>query len=234
MAGFEKDFQVNKMERRTFEWFERRRKTKGLDVAHEQIVKAVETVNLLDQAMKNFAAGNKDATDQNIKTLYKVEEKVDVLRAQVFTELSKSEMLMLDYREDLLHLVKRLDTVADNAKDAARCVEMLFEASLPEEMLKNATAMTTKLVACASTLQESLDNISANPAQAINYAHKVADIEHEIDKDYLSTKSLFVKYGTQTNIGTLVIFDDMIEFIEEASDLCADTADYTIILASRE
>jgi predicted phosphate transport protein (TIGR00153 family) len=222
------------MERRSFEWFERRRRTKGLDVAHEQIVKAVETVNLLDQAMKSFASGDKDAAEQYIKALFKVEEKVDALRTQVFTELSKSEMLMLDYREDLLHLVKRLDTIADNSKDAARCVEMLFQAVIPEEMLKNAISMTTKLVDCASTLQRSLDNISADPKQAIEDARKVADIEHEIDKDYLSTKALFVKYGKQTNIGALVIFDDMIEFIEEASDLCADTADYTTILANRE
>jgi len=222
------------LERRSFEWFERRRRTKGLDVAHEQIVNAVETVDLLNQAMKSFAAGNRVAAEQYIKALFKVEEKVDALRKQVFIELSQSEVLVLDYREDLLHLVKRLDTIADDTKDAARCIQMLYEATLPEEMLKNAVSMTTKFVDCARTLQKSLDNISANPIQAIKDAHKVADIEHEIDKDYLATKALFVKYGKQTNIGTLVIYDDMIEFIEQASDLCADTADYTTILASRE
>jgi len=32
----------------------------------------------------------------------------------------------------------------------------------------------------------------------------------------------------------MVIFDDLIEFIEQASDMCADTADYILVLSSRE
>jgi hypothetical protein len=36
------------------------------------------------------------------------------------------------------------------------------------------------------------------------------------------------------NCGAMVIFDDLIEFVEHAADMCADTADYIVILASRE
>jgi hypothetical protein len=36
------------------------------------------------------------------------------------------------------------------------------------------------------------------------------------------------------NSGTMVIFDDLVEFIEYAADMCADTADYIVILSSRE
>jgi hypothetical protein len=32
----------------------------------------------------------------------------------------------------------------------------------------------------------------------------------------------------------MVIFDDLIEFIEHAADMCADTADYIAVLSSRE
>ncbi len=59
-------------------------------------------------------------------------------------------------------------------------------------------------------------------------------IEHAIDEEYLKTKSLFVKYGVNINCGAMVIFDDLIEFIEQAADMCADTADYILILSSRE
>ena len=52
--------------------------------------------------------------------------------------------------------------------------------------------------------------------------------------EYLKTKSLFVKYGANINCGAMVIFDDLIEFIEQAADMCADTADYILILSSRE
>jgi predicted phosphate transport protein (TIGR00153 family) len=222
------------MEKRSYEWFEKRRRTKGLDIAHEQIVKAVETVVLLHEVVKSFAQGKKQEAERLVKTLFEVEERVDALRTEVFQELSTGSSLISDYREDLLHLVKRLDTVADNAKDAARCLEMLKDTELPKELLDRTVLMTAKFVEAAQTLKISVEKISETPSEAISGANKVAEIEHEIDKDYLATKALFIKYGKQVNIGALVIFDDMIEFIEQAADLCADTADYVVVLASRQ
>jgi hypothetical protein len=32
----------------------------------------------------------------------------------------------------------------------------------------------------------------------------------------------------------MVIFDDLVEFIEQAADMCADTADYIVMLSTRE
>jgi hypothetical protein len=42
------------VERRSYDWFEKRRRTKGLELAHEQIIKAFDTVTLLHKAMKSF------------------------------------------------------------------------------------------------------------------------------------------------------------------------------------
>jgi predicted phosphate transport protein (TIGR00153 family) len=222
------------MEKRSLNWFEKRRRTKGLDVAYKQMVKAVDTIVLLHEAVKSYSEGRKTEVKQRIAALFAAEKEVDELRTEAFEELSKGTALVSDYREDLLHLVKRLDMGADSAKDAARCIEMLKEAQLPDEMLKQAVAMTVKLVEAAQVLRGSIDKISNDPVEAIKEAHKVQDVEHEIDVDYLNTKSMFVKYGAQINCGAMVIFDDMIEFIEQAADLCADTADYIVILSSRE
>jgi predicted phosphate transport protein (TIGR00153 family) len=149
-------------------------------------------------------------------------------------ELSKGAALVADYREDLLHLVKRLDTLADHTKDAARCLEMLAEAKIPQELCAKTVFMTSKLVETAQTLRGSIEKISSDPAGAIEQAKKVGEIEHELDAEYLKAKSLFVKYGVQVNCGAMVIFDDLIEFIEHAADMCADTADYILVLSSRE
>lgn len=222
------------MEKRSYEWFLKVRRTRGLDIAHEQIVKAVDTVVLLHQAVKDYSEGRRKEADKGIDRLFQTEEEVDTLRTEAFKELSKGAALVADYREDLLHLVKRMDTVADDVKDAARCIRMLGDFKLPDEMLQQTVAMTAKLTECAETLRGSVEKITENPAEAIAQAHKVEAIEHEIDKNYMATKSLFVKFGTQVNIGAMVIFDDMIKFIEQAADLCADTADYIVVLANRE
>src|SRR3989304_616467 len=222
------------VEKRSYNWFEKRRKTMGLELAHEQITKAFDTVTWLDKAMKSFSEGNFADSKKYIENLYKAEEEVDKLRTDVFMELSKGVALVADYREDLLHLVKRLDTLADHTKDAARCLEMLAEAEIPQELCEKTVFMTSKLVEAAQTLRNSIEKISFNPTEAIEQAKKVGEIEHDLDAEYLKAKSLFVKYGAKVNCGAMVIFDDLIEFIEHAADMCADTADYILVLSSRE
>ncbi len=222
------------MEKRSYAWFEKRRRTKGLELAHNQIAKAFDTVILLHKATKSFSEGNLVDTRVSLQTLYSTEEEVDQLRTEAFKELSKGVALVADYREDLLHLVKRLDTMADYVKDAARCLDMLGEAKIPVELMNKTLFMTSKLVEAAQVLSEGVEKISSNPNEAIGEAKKVEDIEYSIDKEYLKTKGLFVKYGNEINPGALVIFDDLIEFIEYAADMCADTADYIVILSSRE
>ncbi len=222
------------MERRSYGWFEKRRRTKGLELAHDQITKAFDTVTWLNKATKSFSEGNLSETKRHVQNLFHAEEEVDKLRTEVFMELSKGAALVADYREDLLHLVKRLDTLADHTKDAARCLEMLGETKLPEELCEKTVFMTSKLVEAAQTLRSSIEKMSFSPAEAIAQSQKVGDIEHDLDEEYLRAKSLFVKYGETINCGAMVIFDDLIEFIEHAADMCADTADYIIILSSRE
>ena len=86
----------------------------------------------------------------------------------------------------------------------------------------------------ASALRISIEKISVASAEALEGLKKVEEIEHRIDTDYLKTKKLFIKYGGQMNPGAIVIFDDLIEFTEQAADMCADTADYILSLFSRE
>jgi uncharacterized protein Yka (UPF0111/DUF47 family) len=111
---------------------------------------------------------------------------------------------------------------------------MLAGTEIPEELCKKTVLMTSKLVDAAQTLRSSIEKISTNPPEAIEEAKKVENIEHDIDAEYLKTKTLFVKYGAKVNCGAMVIFDDLIEFIEHAADMCADTADYIVVLSSRE
>lgn len=222
------------MERRSYIWFEKRRRTKGLELAHDQITKAFDTVTLLHKATQSFAEGNLKEMEKHIENLFVAEEEVDKLRTNVFTELSKGAALVADYREDLLHLVKRLDTLADHTKDAARCLRMLGDAKIPEELCKKTVFMTGKLVETASALRSAIEKITSNPPEAVREASQVEEFEHDLDQEYLAAKSLFVKYGEEINCGAMVIFDDLVEFIEHAADMCADTADYIAILSSRE
>jgi len=225
---------VSVVEKRSYDWFESRRRTKGLELAHEQIIKAFDTVTWLHKATKSFSEKNLNDAKKYVANLYLAEEEVDKLRTDTFFELSKGAALISDYREDLLHVVKRLDTLADYSKDAARCLEILMEAEIPSELCQKIVYMTSKLVDTAQMLRSSIEKVSSNPSESAKDAKQVGDLENDIDAEYLRTKSLFVKYGTTMNCGAMVIFDNLIEFIEQAADMCADTADYILVLSSRE
>lgn len=222
------------MAKKSYAWFERRRRTKALNLAQEQITKALDTVTLLHQAMQSVSEAKKKEAMQHVENLFSMEKEVDRLRTEVFKELSRGAALFAEYREDLMHLVKRLDTLADHVKDAARCIKLLADSQIPEELWKNAVHTTFTLVDCAHALRGSIEKIAANPTAAIEGAKRVEQIEDEIDEDYMKTKSLLIEYAQQMNCGSMVVFDDLIEFIEHAADMCADTADYIVILASRE
>lgn len=220
------------MAKKSYAWFEKHRRTKMLDLAQEQITKALDTVTLLHKAMQQIAKAEVKEANITVEKLFKVEEEIDHLRTEIFKELSKGATLFADYREDLMHLVKRLDKFADHVKDAARCIKMLGDYKIADGLWENAVDITATIVDCATALRSSIQNISANPAEALKGAKKVEQIEAGIDKAYLETKSLFVKYADNMNSGALIIFDDMVEFLEEAADMCADTADYIVTLAS--
>jgi predicted phosphate transport protein (TIGR00153 family) len=222
------------MAKKSYAWFERHRRTKLLDLAQKQITTALDTVTLLHKAMEQIAKAKVRESTITIEKLFKIEEEIDHLRTEVFKELSKGAALFADYREDLLHLVKRLDTFADHVKDVARCIKMLGDYPIPDGLWERTVHITSTLVDCATALRGSIKSISANPTEALKGAKKVEEIEAEIDREYLATKSLFIEYGEQMNSGALIIFDDMIEFIEEAADMCADTADYIVTLASTD
>jgi predicted phosphate transport protein (TIGR00153 family) len=219
---------------RSYDWFVQRHRTRGLDLAYDQITSAFDTVTWLHKATQSFSEKDFEKAKKYIENLYKTEENVDDLRTKVFTELSAGTALLADYREDLLHLVKRADTLADHTKDAARCLEMLSAAEIPQELSDRIVLMSGKLVEMVSILRSSIEKISANSTEAIKEAKRVEEVENTIDSEYLKTKSLFVKYSANLNCGVLVIFDDLIEFIEQAADMCADTADYINILSNRE
>jgi len=219
------------MGERSYAWFEGRRKTNAFDLAQEQITKALDTVTLLHKAVMSASEGKKIEARGFIDELSKEEEKVDDLRRAVFKKLT-SVAVSSEFREDLMHLVKRLDVMADHVKDSARSVVVLLETTVPNEIWGMNVEIAEALVQSATVLRSSIQKLGTDPARAKELAKKVHDIESKIDKSYLETKKMFIKYARQVDPGTLLILNNLLEFMEEAADMCADTADYITVLAT--
>ncbi len=210
-------------------WFTQRRKSKVLELADRQLALAIETVNDLENSIA--AASNKNAVDarKHIDRLFQTEEEVDSLRRTIFEESTRGSLPFSD-REDLMHLVKRLDVMADHVKDSGRSVMVLLEVKLPKELWDAYEEMAKDLVECAKVLKSSIEKLGSDPAEARILSQKVDEVEKKVDEKYLIIKGLLLKSDNVVTPSSLLMLKDLVESMEQVADSCDDTADYVRVL----
>ena len=215
-------------------WFAERRKSKILEMADRQMTLAIDTVIELEKSINAALNGNKEKAKASFNKLSTIEHEIDELRRIVFEELTRGSLQSKD-REDIMHLVKRLDQMADHVKDAARAVILLLEAEVPKEMWKQFAKTAKDLVECATTLRKAIENLGTNPTKAMELAKQIDKIEGQVDEKTLKSKAMLLKHSKETDAATIVLLKDIIEEMEHVADACDDTADYVRILTvSRE
>ena len=195
---------------------------------------AIDTVIELEKAINAALNGNKLEAIASFNKLSTAEHEIDELRRIVFEELTRGSLQSKD-REDIMHLVKRLDQMADHVKDASRAVILLLETEVPKEMWEQFAETAKDLVVCAKTLLKAIENLGTDPMKAMELAKQIDKIEGQVDEKYLKSKALLLKFSKETDAATMLLLKDLIEEMEHVADACDDTADYVRILTvSRE
>lgn len=210
-------------------WFAKRRRSKVLDIAYRQMTLAIDTVTELRKAIDAASKGLVDETKGCVERLFVVEREIDDLRRTVFEELTRGSLPSKD-REDIMHLVKRLDVMADFVKDSARTLLLLTKAEIPKEIWKLYVDVAKDLVECASTLRKSIEKLGTNLTEARALSEKVDQIEGKVDEKHLKIKEVLLEQGREIDPAALLMLRDLIESMEQVADSCDDTADYVRIL----
>ena len=211
------------------EWFAKRRKVKVLEIADRQMTLAIDTVIELEKSINAASKGDKEKARASFERLSLIEHEIDQLRRTVFEELTRGSLHSKD-REDIMHLVKRLDEMADHVKDASRAVVLLLDAKVVEEMWDQFAKTAKDLVACATTLRNAIEKLGTDPPGAMKLAKQIDEIEGRVDEKYLKSKALLLKHSNKMDAATILILKDLIEEMEHVADACDDTADYVRIL----
>jgi predicted phosphate transport protein (TIGR00153 family) len=215
-------------------WFAKRRKSKLLEMADRQMTLAIDTVIELEKSINAALKGDKEKAKASFEKLSAIEHEIDELRRTVFEELTRGSLRSKD-REDIMHLVKRLDEMADHVKDASRAVILLLEAKVPKEMWEQFVQTAGDLVECATTLRKAIEQLGIDSAKAMELAKQIDAIEGRVDEKYLTSKAMLLRYSKETDAATILLLKDLIEEMEHVADACDDTADYVRILTvSRE
>ncbi|MCK4885141.1 DUF47 family protein, partial [Candidatus Bathyarchaeota archaeon] len=173
-------------------------------MADRQMTLAIDTVIELEKAINSALNSDKEKARASFDKLSRIEHEIDELRRIVFEELTRGNLQSKD-REDIMHLVKRLDQMADHVKDASRAVILLLEAEVPKEMWKQFAKTAKDLVDCATTLRKAIENLGTNPAKAMELAKQIDKIEQRVDKKYLKSKALLLKYSKETDAATILL-----------------------------
>lgn len=211
-------------------WFERRRKSKVLELADRQMTLAIETVADLQKTIQAALKGDKKAAKDHIAHLALIEHEIDELRRTIFEELTRGSMIPKD-REDIMHLVKRLDEMADHVKDGSRNADLLLDSSIPKDFWEKLFSISNHLVEGATTLRKAIEALGTNPIQAMKLAMEIDKIEGKVDDEYLGIKCMFLPHTKDVDAVSFLFLKDMIEELEHVADACDDTADYVRILA---
>jgi predicted phosphate transport protein (TIGR00153 family) len=210
-------------------WFVQRRKSKVLELADRQLTLAVDTVTELEDAIVAVTKKNLDDAKRYIEKLFLTEEEIDNLRRTIFEESTRGSLPLND-REDLMHLVKRLDVMADHVKDSGRHVLLLMQVNIPVELWNAFAEMAKDLVECAKALRASIEKLGSDPMEARTLSKKVDTVEKRVDEKNLYIKGLLLKSDKDVAPSALFILKDLLDSMEEVADSCDDTADYVRIL----
>jgi len=211
-------------------WFAKRRKSKVLELADRQMTLAIETVIDLQKTIQAGLKGDKKNAKEHIEHLSLTEHEIDELRRTIFEELTRGSMPPKD-REDIMHLVKRLDEMADHVKDASRNASLLLDSNLPKVFWEKLFSMSNHLVDGATTLRKAIEALGTDFALAMKLAMEIDKIEGKVDDEYLETKEMFLAHVKEIDAASFLFLRDMIEELEHVADSCDDTADYVRILA---
>jgi predicted phosphate transport protein (TIGR00153 family) len=191
----------------------------------------MDTVADLQRAVVASSKGNIKESESNIQHLSKIEHEIDELRRTIFEEMTQDTMPPQD-REDIMHLVKRLDEMADHVKDAARALDLVVRIEIPKVFWDPLVDMATKLVEVTQTLRRAIEALGTKPAEAKKFAVAVDKIEGRIDERYQEIKEHMIEYSNEMTAATVLFLRDLAEEMEHVADSCDDTADYVRILAA--
>lgn len=213
-------------------WFAKRRESVAIKMTREHAAKVVDAVTELEKGLAAASEGNATETKQAVQRLFAYETEADGIRRNITVELTKGELPPKD-REDLMHLIRRLDTVADYAKDASRNLTLLLQVKVIKELWQKLTDMSRRLVECVWTLRRGIEELDKDVEKALGLLAKVDELEHTIDENYFEAKITFLAHAKELEPPAFIILRDLLHDMEQAADMCADTADLIRIITIR-
>jgi len=212
-------------------WFGKRRETKAITLMQRHLATTMSAVEDLERAVKALVSNNEREMKAAIDRVISAEKEADRLRRVVMIELAGGELPSTD-REDLMHLMKRVDMVADWSRESTRILNALPMQEVPETLKKATVQMVEGVRECATALRKSINSMAEKPEETLKAADEVERLEEKVDDLFENSRRLLAKEES-LKVGVAILMNELFETIELAADACEDACDQVRIIVIR-
>jgi predicted phosphate transport protein (TIGR00153 family) len=214
-------------------WFGKRRQTKAVQLMQSHLSLTTRAVEELVKAMEHKIHRERELMEASIARLSMMEEEADSIRREIAFELTAGEIPPHE-RDDLLHLSRDIDWIADWSKEAGRILLVAPVERLPDTLAKKGMEITHVVKETANAVRACIEQLSERPKEAIRLADSVEDLEEKVDALYMEIRSLYPTIDfSKVNPGEMFLVGQLFDAIENITDWCENTIDQVRLLAVR-
>jgi hypothetical protein len=213
-------------------WFEKRRETKALVTIQRHLALTTEIVEDLERAIRAAVKMDEKEKRKYIERVVSSEREADKLRRTVMDEISKGELAPID-REDLMHLVKRVDMIADWSRESTRVLDAIPMEHVPNSIKEEFAEMLQRVKECAFSLQKCVNKIMTRPEEALQAADEVEREEEKVDDLHEKARKLLGREDLP-RAGVAVLTSQLFEAMEMIADTCEDACDQVRVIMVRK
>ena len=203
-------------------------------VKHAQIVQ--ECVKKLDTGLQMLL--NEKDLEKSHELFHEVdvlERDADKLRRKIQRDISRGE-LNPSVRQNLSHLIKRMDDVANCCTGVARRINTMplkFWEESSKETIEIILEMMKTTVECVEFLDKLVLDLLEERKHIKNYSKKINQLEHMVDLLNIKLRKVLQETEYTVNAFTIFTAGNVFDILEAISDAIEAVADYIMVLLTR-
>ena len=215
------------------EFLKRETTLNALEKSIKHAQKVQECVKELNQGLKLLLKEKEEEKSHKIlQNVDNLEREADILRRMIQQDVSRGE-LNPSIRQNLSHLVKRMDDVANCCTGVARrivTIPFTFWEQSNDETINIILEIMEITVECSVFLDKILIDLLKERENVKEYANQINQKEHAVDLLNIKLRKSLQETDYKVNYFTIFTVGNVFDILEAISDSIEGVADYIMVL----
>lgn len=214
-------------------WFGKRKENIVTNGMNAHAIAVLDCVIELRMAMEAMASDNGSEAKGCVQRLIGNERKADALEDSLCEQLSTGNLSPQE-REDLLHFVRKTDSIANWCKESALFIQVIADTriAIPTKVWNSLVEICTILRSEVDALLNCIKLFGSSTGNMVACIDDVKEQEQRIDMAYFDvTKQIYMEID---DVKAVMLVSRVLEAMEMAADTCKGCADtISILMAAR-